>query len=82
MSQVLCKRCGKMEEASQNVAYGGPLGEEIKSKICNNCWNEWMGQSVKIINELRLNLKDAFSRDTLKKYMKEFLNLQETTPPQ
>lgn len=70
-----------MGESSQNVAYGGSLGDEIKSKICNNCWNEWLGQSVKIINELRLNLRDAYSRDMLKKYMKEFLNLQETVPP-
>jgi Fe-S cluster biosynthesis and repair protein YggX len=81
MAEILCKRCGKTGESSQNVAYGGPLGEEIKSKVCNNCWNEWLGQSVKIINELRLNLRDTYSRDMLKKYMKEFLNLQETAPP-
>jgi Fe-S cluster biosynthesis and repair protein YggX len=35
-----------------------------------------MSQSVKIINELRLNLRDAYSREMLVKYMKEFLNLQ------
>ena len=80
MAEIQCKKCGKLGPASQGVAYGGKLGEEIKTTICNDCWNEWMGQSVKIINELRLNLKDAFSREMLTKHMKEFLNLQGTTP--
>ena len=76
MDQVQCKKCSQMGQPSQGVAYGGKLGEEIKTSICNNCWGEWMGQSVKIINELRLNLRDAYSREMLVKSMKEFLNLQ------
>ena len=76
MEQIQCKKCGQMGQPSQGVAYGGKLGEAIKTSICNNCWGEWMAQSVKIINELRLNLKDAFSREMLVKSMKEFLNLQ------
>lgn len=79
MADVQCKKCGKTAEAAQGVAYGGALGDEIKNNICNQCWNEWMGQSIKIINELRLNLRDAYSRDMLVKYMKEFLNLQQTS---
>jgi Fe-S cluster biosynthesis and repair protein YggX len=76
MAEIQCKKCGKQGEPSQNVAYGGKLGEEIKASICNNCWNEWMAQSIKIINELRLNLKDPYSREMLAKSMKDFLNLQ------
>jgi len=76
MSEIQCKKCGQTAEPSQGVAYGGKLGDEIKTSICNNCWKEWMGQSIKIINELRLSLKDAYSREMLTKHMKEFLNLQ------
>jgi len=76
MDQIQCKKCGQMSQPCQGVAYGGKLGEEIKTSICNTCWGEWMSQSVKIINELRLNLRDAYSREMLVKTMKEFLNLQ------
>lgn len=77
-AQIQCKRCGQTAPPSQGVAYKGALGDEIKTSICNNCWNEWMAQSVRIINELRLNLRDPYSRDLLTKQMKEFLNLQTT----
>lgn len=77
MAEIQCRKCGKTGEASQNVAYGGQLGEQIKTTVCNQCWKEWMEQSVRIINELRLNLRDPYSREMLTKFMKEFLNLQE-----
>jgi Fe-S cluster biosynthesis and repair protein YggX len=80
MEEIQCKKCGQKGQPSQGVAYGGKLGEQIKTTICNNCWNEWMAQSIKIINELRLNLKDPYSRETITRHMKEFLNLQETPP--
>ncbi len=76
MSDIQCKRCGKTGPPSQNVAYGGKIGEEIKTTICNDCWSEWMAQSIKIINELRLNMRDQYSREMLGRHMKEFLNLQ------
>ena len=76
MAEIQCKRCGKTAPACEEVAYGGALGDEIKTTICDPCWKEWMAQSVIVINELRLNLRDAFSRETLVKHMKEFLKLQ------
>ena len=79
MAEIQCKKCGSTAEACQGVAYGGKLGDEIKTGICGNCWGEWMAHSIKIINELRLNLRDPYSREMLTKSMKEFLNLQGTS---
>ncbi|HUJ80044.1 MAG TPA: oxidative damage protection protein [Nitrospiria bacterium] len=73
--QVKCVKCGQEKPAIAAPAYGGKLGEEIKAKICNDCWKEWMDQSVKVINELRLNLSNADHRKQLTNYMREFLNL-------
>lgn len=71
-----CRKCDKTAPPCSGVAYGGPLGEAIKTSICHDCWTEWMGQSVKIINELKLNLKDAYSREMLTNSMKDFLNIK------
>jgi Fe-S cluster biosynthesis and repair protein YggX len=73
--QVQCVKCGKEKAAIAVPAYGGKLGEEIKAKICNDCWKEWMEQSVKVINELRLNMAEADHRKQLTNFMREFLNL-------
>jgi len=74
-AQVKCAKCGKEKPAIASPAYGGKVGEELKAKICNDCWKEWMEQSVKVINELRLNLSNADHRKQLTNYMREFLNL-------
>ncbi len=72
---VHCAKCGKENPPISVPAYGGKLGEEIKAKVCNVCWKEWMEQSVKVINELRLNMAEAGHRKQLTGYMREFLNL-------
>jgi Fe-S cluster biosynthesis and repair protein YggX len=72
---VQCVKCGKEKPAITVPAYGGKLGEEIKTKICNDCWKEWMEQSVKVINELRLNMAEADHRKQLTNFMREFLKL-------
>lgn len=72
---VQCVKCGKNNPPIAVPAYGGKLGEEIKAKICNDCWKNWMDESVKIINELRLNMADAAHRKQLTNTMRQYLNL-------
>jgi len=74
-AHVKCAKCGKEKPGIASPAYGGKIGDELKAKICNDCWKEWMEQSVKVINELRLNLSNADHRKQLTNYMREFLNL-------
>jgi len=75
LPHVTCIRCHQTREAIEGASYGGKIGEEIKGKVCNICWKEWYEQSIKIINEYRLNLREASAREFLSTQMKIFLGL-------
>ncbi|MCG8455752.1 MAG: Fe(2+)-trafficking protein [Holophagales bacterium] len=72
---VTCTRCQSEGPGAQNVVYGGSLGEEIRSKVCDDCWREWVGMEVMVINELRLNFMDPKSQDVLVEHLRQFLVL-------
>lgn len=72
---VHCARCGRDAEAPERVPIPGPLGAEIKSKVCASCWAEWQGAEVMVINELKLNFMDPASQQILDQQMRQFLML-------
>jgi len=75
MADVTCTRCAKTKPAVAALTYPGELGQEIASKVCEDCWAEWQKGEVIVINELRLNFMDPASQPTLIKHMREFLFL-------
>lgn len=75
MSEILCVRCGLKREEIDELPYGGKIGKELQEKVCNTCWKEWYEQSIKLINEYRLSLREAKSREFLATQMKIFLKL-------
>ncbi len=79
MDDVQCIKCGQLKPPIAVPVYGKSAAE-IKRKICMDCWNEWLGVSVKIINEYRLNMADPYSREMVAKQMRAFLNLPESAP--
>lgn len=74
-STVTCSRCGKTAAPPAQVPYGGALGEEIRTRVCADCWAEWEENEVKVINELRLNFMAPESQDILTRHLREFLLL-------
>ncbi len=76
MADVTCIRCEQTREAIKDNPYGGKIGLTLKEKICDPCWQEWYAQSIKIINEYRISLRDQKGRDELSKQMKIFLKLE------
>jgi tetratricopeptide (TPR) repeat protein len=53
------------------------LGRRIQEQICATCWNEWWrNASVKIVNELRLDLSREDHVAMYDQYMKEFLGFE------
>ncbi|MCP4661112.1 MAG: hypothetical protein GY856_37395 [bacterium] len=72
---VECVRCGRTAVAASNTGYSGEMGEEIASKICGACWNEWQRAEVMVINELRLDFMDPRSQEVLVTHMRDFLML-------
>jgi tetratricopeptide (TPR) repeat protein len=52
------------------------LGQQIYEKVCADCWNFWLRDlSVKVINEMRLDLSTEGSQEIYDKIMKESLGL-------
>jgi tetratricopeptide (TPR) repeat protein len=53
------------------------LGERIYSSVCADCWNDWLrNYSIKVINELRLDLSTEHGQAEYDRYMREFLGLE------
>jgi len=75
MAEVDCIRCKKRGPEIERVTYGGTIGAHLKATVCNDCWVAWYDQSIKIINEYRLNLRDAPARAFLLEQMKIFFGM-------
>lgn len=57
--------------------YKDELGQRIYTSICADCWMEWVkSYSVKVINELRLDLSTERGQEEYDRYMREFLGLE------
>jgi Fe-S cluster biosynthesis and repair protein YggX len=53
------------------------LGRRIHQAICADCWNDWLrNYSIKVINELRLDLSTDHGQSEYDRYMREFLGLE------
>ena len=76
-----CVRCGRQAPGLAATPLPGPTGEEIRQKICVDCWAEWQRAEVMVINELRLNFMDPKSLEILEHHMREFLMLAPSESP-
>jgi tetratricopeptide (TPR) repeat protein len=53
------------------------LGRRIQESICAWCWEEWLkNYSIKVINELHLDLSTEAGQNEYDRYMREFLGLE------
>jgi Fe-S cluster biosynthesis and repair protein YggX len=77
-----CQRPGCMEgkRAKQLPAPPVPdeIGERIHRDICAACWTLWFRDlSIKVINELRLDLSSEFGQAEYDRHMREFFGFEE-----
>jgi Fe-S cluster biosynthesis and repair protein YggX len=57
--------------------FGDELGRRIQQTVCAACWEDWRRvYSVKVINELRLDLSTERGAEEYDRYMREFLGLE------
>jgi Fe-S cluster biosynthesis and repair protein YggX len=80
-----CKRtmCYFGDDATQLAGppISGEIGERIHKEICADCWNEWLKDtSIKVINELRLDLSLEAAQEEYDRQMRRFL-LDEAPEP-
>ena len=60
-----------------SVTYGA-LGRRIQDHICSECWTAWFKDySIKVINELRLDLSAESGQAEYDKYMREFFGFED-----
>lgn len=58
------------------------MGQAIYEKVCAHCWREWFqNYSIKVINELHLDLSTEAGQEAYDRYMREFLGLDEQRIP-
>jgi Fe-S cluster biosynthesis and repair protein YggX len=54
------------------------VGTRIRNEICADCWQAWLKDySIKVINELRLDLSSDFGQAEYDRYMREFFGFEE-----
>jgi len=54
------------------------IGDRIYREICADCWNDWLkNYSIKVINELRLDLSLETGQAEYDKYMRGFFGFEE-----
>ena len=80
-----CKRPGCMEGKRARQLTSPPLPDEIGRRvhenICYACWTLWWKDlSIKVINELRLDLSSDFGQAEYDRHMREFLGFDEPAP--
>ncbi|MFO0877656.1 MAG: Fe(2+)-trafficking protein [Gemmataceae bacterium] len=66
-----------------NPPFRDELGARIQANVCADCWMSWVRDySIKVINELRLDLSRDEHQATYDRYMLEFLGLEEPATPE
>ena len=76
-----CKRPGCTSGSRARQLPAPPMGDEVGRRVyktvCADCWNEWLrNYSIKVINELRLDLSTPHGQEEYDRYMREFLGLE------
>jgi Fe-S cluster biosynthesis and repair protein YggX len=57
--------------------FNDELGRRIYETVCAECWMDWLrNYSIKVINELRLDLSSERGQEEYDRYMREFLGLE------
>jgi tetratricopeptide (TPR) repeat protein len=54
------------------------MAKRIYETICADCWNDWLrNMSIKVINELRLDLSTERGAEEYDRHMREYLGLEQ-----
>lgn len=73
MSRMLF--CVKLKEESEGMKappFPGELGQKIYNGVSKKAWSLWLAHQTMLINEYRLNLSDAKSREFLLTEMQRY----------
>jgi Fe-S cluster biosynthesis and repair protein YggX len=74
---LTCTRCGQPGDPppAHRIGFAGPEKERVLGSICANCWKEWEGTEVKVINEYRLNFMEPEHREMRRRACMDYFKL-------
>ena len=72
---IVCSRCGEAKEAVAAPPLPGAAGSRVARYVCQDCWNEWMQTSIRVINHYGLQPAVKEHREKLFELMNDFLKL-------
>lgn len=69
---VFCCKLQQEAEGLTKAPFPGALGERIFNEVSKQAWSMWLSHQTMLINEYRLNLIEAKSREFLKEEMQKY----------
>lgn len=78
---IHCIKLNKEAEGLTHPPLPGEMGKNIYEQISKEAWQMWLDQQTMLINEYRLNLMEAKSRNFLLQEMENFLFGKGSEPP-
>ena len=76
--EVRCMRTGRVGKQMKFDPFGDQVGAYLMKHISQESWDAWIEMSIKVINELRLDLGDSNDQKTYDLHMRDFLNLPDS----
>ena len=75
-SRPMCL-AGKKAQPLTIAPLADELGQTIAARVCQECWTSWVKDySIKVINELRLDLSDEKASSEYDRHMREYLGIE------
>ncbi len=71
---VHCRKYQSEMEGLDSPPFPGPLGQDIFDNVSRQAWEEWQRHQTMLINERRLDMRDAEARRFLQEQMKLFFS--------
>ncbi len=62
VEMIECRRCKQSAPKLDRAPFRTELGAQIQSKICKNCWADWLQHQTLLINHYGLDPRDAKAR--------------------
>ncbi len=68
---------GSRARQLEKPPFNDEVGRRIYESVCTDCWVDWLrNYSIKVINELHLDLSTERGQEEYDRYMREFLGLE------
>jgi Fe-S cluster biosynthesis and repair protein YggX len=73
--EIKCIRSGRLGQKMKLNPFDDEIGDFIVEHVSQEGWEDWIEMSIKVINELRLDLGDPEHQAVYDRHMRDYLNL-------